>query len=97
MATIVAYFNSEAEAHRVLQQLALETSVQSIVFLNQSSVSGENTPLDSLVPIGLNKEQSAIFQDALSAGKAAVALECNDAADMLVALQNYGVREYSLV
>ncbi len=102
VATIVAYFNDEAEAKHILQQLALETSVQSISFLNHDQVADETACaavsfLDSLGQFGFSGEQSATCLSALSQGKAAVVLEGGDAADLLIALQNYGVREYNMV
>jgi hypothetical protein len=102
VATFIAYFSGEAEARNVLQQLGLETAVHSISFLNQSGFAEEpygssESLLDSLGQYGFSGEQCAICLSALSAGKTAVILQGCDAADMLVALQHYGVGEYGMV
>lgn len=101
MATIAAFFNSEEEAKRVMQQLALDTSIESITYLTDLSArqayGGDAGYADTLSGQGFAGEQFESCLQSLDAGRAAVIIECNDAADALVALQSYGVRDYQMV
>jgi hypothetical protein len=102
MATIAAFFDSERETKHVLQQLALETTIESITYVTnavgvEQAKWGGCGHTDTLSAQGFTGEQFRSCLHALDAGKTAVIIQCNDAADMLVALQAYGVKEYYMV
>jgi hypothetical protein len=102
MATIAAFFNSEEEAQHVMQQMALETSIESITYLTgtdrKEQVNGNALAYaETLSGQGFDGDQFNSCLQALASGRTAVIIECSDAADMLVALQAYGVRDYHMV
>lgn len=101
MAAWIVYFSDEAEANHVIQQLNLETPLHTVSFLALSDFAAETfDPSASLHPMlesyGFSGEQHAACLSALTAGKTAVMVECSDAADLLLALQNCGIREYCM-
>ncbi|NGQ94415.1 hypothetical protein G3578_04390 [Brevibacillus sp. SYP-B805] len=101
MAAIIALFRDEQEAQQVIRQLVLESAIQSITFLHghdHHAMPGhpDSSISDALHRQGFAAEQCASCMQALGDGRAAVLLECDDAADMLVALHSYGVRNYHM-
>ncbi len=102
MATIVTFFSDERSAEQLIQQLSLETSIQSITYLNNAKPNNDPYEsvahsIDLLIQNGFNDEQCNYCLTNMDKGKIAVVIESEDAADMLLALQNYGVREYHMV
>ncbi|WP_134684746.1 hypothetical protein [Brevibacillus migulae] len=101
MAAIIAFFPHEDEAMRFIRQSALETTIHSITFLNSAKSSNADdfqaTSLsDTLYSQGFHAEQCDNCVRALDGGQVAVLLECDDAADMLVALHSHGIRDYHM-
>jgi hypothetical protein len=101
MAAIIAFFGDEQEAQQVIRQLVLETAIQSITFLNGHDHRGmpghpDSSISDALYRQGFDAGQCDSCMQALGDGRFAVLLECDDAADMLIALHSYGVRDYHM-
>ncbi|HZG15913.1 MAG TPA: hypothetical protein VE710_12915 [Candidatus Bathyarchaeia archaeon] len=101
MAAIIAFFPFEEEAMQFIRQSALETTIHSITFLNSADTSSaydfQSTSLaDTLYSQGFHAEQCDNCIRALDGGQVAVLLECDDAADMLVALHSHGIRDYHM-
>lgn len=101
MAAIIAFFPFEEEAMQFIRQSALETTIHSITFLNGADTSNtydlQSASLaDTLYSQGFHAEQCDNCIRALDGGQVAVLLECDDAADMLVALHSHGIRDYHM-
>jgi len=99
VAAIIAYFPNEEEAQRVIRGLALETSIRSITYINsaeQTAVGTESSLYDTLYQQGFDPDQCQTCLTALNQGRVAVMMDCDDPADMLVALHSYGVNDYHL-
>jgi hypothetical protein len=101
LAAIIAFFRDELEARQLIRQLALEASIQSITYLSglDQAALADSSGLsfaDTLHQQGFDTEQCVNCMQALDDGRVAVLLECDDAADMLVALHSYGVLDYHL-
>lgn len=101
MTAIIAFFSHEQEAQEFIRQSALETTIYSITYLNGTEPVGsygwQPTSLaDTLNQQGFHPEQCNNCVLALENGQVAVLLECEDAADILMALHSHGVRDYHM-
>lgn len=101
MAAIIAFFSHEQEAQQFIRHSALETTIHSITYLNGAApaeVYGQvpASLADTLYIQGFHPEQCDNCLRALDNGRVAVLLECEDAADMLIALHSHGIRDYHM-
>lgn len=102
MSTFVTFFPDGRSAQHFVAQLALETSISSITVLNehdgvQNSFEQTISYTDSLQQHGFSFEQCDICATRMDEGGIALLIEGNDAADILLALQEYGVQNYHMV
>ncbi|MET3290637.1 hypothetical protein EDM56_07630 [Brevibacillus fluminis] len=100
--TFVTFFPDERAAQHFVSQLALDTSISSITMLNESA--GTQDPFDetesyanSLQQHGFSLEQCSNCESKIGEGNIALLIEGNDATDILLALQEYGVQSYHMV
>lgn len=100
--TFVTFFPDERAAQHFVSQLALDTSISSITMLSDSA--GVQDPfeqtlsyVDSLQQHGFSLEQCDNCASKMAEGSIALLIEGDDAADILLALQEYGVHSYHMV
>lgn len=101
MAAIIAFFSDEEDARQFIRHLALETTIHSTTLLSRLDVVNPYglsslSLADTLYSQGFHADQCDNCVRALDSGRVAVLLECEDAADMLIALHSHGVRDYHM-
>lgn len=100
--TFVTFFPDNRAAQHFASQLALDTSISSITILNEPA--GIHDPFEqtmsyaeSLQQQGFSLEQCENCVNKMEAGNIGLLIEGNDAADILLALQEYGVQGYHML